>query len=157
MPMPPSPTRPWRPVIERGLAIFNGLVCAAMVVLRLTPGSGRSRDPEASLMDPFTTGMAVVIGAVALSASIGFLVRMPRALRACLILPSATLWLFLGSGLTLAMLFIVRANPSASAVGTAVAIAIGLVFLAIAGLSLESAFFRVGRHVGKARRRVPLP
>ena len=88
MPLPPAPPREWRPIVERCLAAFNGLLVVYWAFFRLTLAPG-PHDAE-------TTAMPPLLGSIALVAAIGSVVRMPRVLRGILIFPSAIVWTLLG-------------------------------------------------------------
>jgi hypothetical protein len=96
MPLPPGPPREWRPIIERGLAIFNAL---AAIYLALYGAAVLSVAPARMVTDS-----PLIVVPIPLLALVGFLAHGPRWLRLWLTLPSGPLWIFLGLILPVATL-----------------------------------------------------
>jgi hypothetical protein len=84
MPLP----RERRPIIERGLAVFNGLAAVALV---LYGAAAVTATPARA-----STNSTLVLAPLPLLALIGLLARRPSWLRLCLTLPSGPLWVLLG-------------------------------------------------------------
>ena len=126
MPLPPTPRREWRPIVERFLAAFNGLVLAAYGFYGAPFLAGPC--PGAIIRT------RVVLAWFPLLALIGFLRRRPWWLRLSLTLPSGVLWLFVGPILTFVGVtsFISLYRPGCSLPWNA-PLAIGLLFL-VAGV-----------------------
>jgi hypothetical protein len=82
MPLPPGPPREWRPIVERGLAAFNGLILVASLstewVLDTSRLFGWCLCPALPL------------------ALYGFLSHAPRRQRAFAVVPSGLLWFLSG-------------------------------------------------------------
>jgi hypothetical protein len=88
MPVSPPPRRDWRPVVERGLALFNALALLAVAVWWIQGGRG---------LGGYKADQARVLTAVALGGSAGFLGWFPYGLRLKLILVSGFVWVMAGS------------------------------------------------------------
>ncbi len=86
MPRPPGPQRAWRVIIERCLAVFNGLVLAALLFRRALV-------PHDAI--PFFFHLPPLL------ALIGFLAPLRRWQRVCLTAPSGLLWPFMALALPL--------------------------------------------------------
>jgi hypothetical protein len=82
MPLPPGPPREWRPIVERGLAVFNGLILVASIFTECVPGPSR--------------WFGWFLCAALTLALYGFLSHAPRRQRAFAVVPSALLWLLSG-------------------------------------------------------------
>jgi hypothetical protein len=130
MPQPPGPPREWRTIIERGLAVFNGLVLAAYVLYGAT----------------FLVRGRVFLAWFPVFALVGFLRHRPWWLRLCLTLPSGVLWLFVGPILTYVGVsrFIYFYRPGCSLPWNA-RLAAGPLFLVAGVLTIEAAFTWVRR------------
>jgi hypothetical protein len=85
MPLPPGPPREWRPVVEWGLAVFNGLMLVALLCGAWVPV-------------PPTWFGSLLCMTVAL-ALYGLLSHAPPRRRAFAVLPSALLWFFVAIAL----------------------------------------------------------
>lgn len=138
--MPPGPPREWRPSVERGLAVFNALV----LIGQLLPGA------------PTWFGWFLCV-ALAL-ALIGFLSRAPRRVRAFALVPSGLFWLSAGVAIHLSLLTELarppRQHPWAATPWMGV-FALGLLFIAVGALTLESAIARIRRSSSYASRMRP--
>ena len=137
-PPPPRPPRAWRAIVERCLAVFNGLVLVADVSYGTTFLTGPC--PSA------ITSARVLLAWFPLLALVGFLRHRPWWLRLCLTLPSGVLWLFIGPILTFVgvTLFISIYRPGCSLPWNAPLAAGPLLFVAGA-LTIEAAFTWVRR------------
>ena len=85
MPLPPGPPRAWRPIVNRGLAVFNGLMLVALFCGEWVPGPTM-----------FFGWFLCVTVALAVY---GFLSHTPRRRRAFAVVPSGLLWLYAGVAL----------------------------------------------------------
>ncbi len=140
MPLPQAPPREWRPIVERGLAAFNGLIVALLACAFLYDLRARGSEQ----VRPFVP-LFLLPAIVALAACAGFALRGRRVLRATLVLPSAFLWILTAACLAIPVLLARHAPQSPAPGNLALLAAIALLFLSAGILTWDASLAWVRR------------